>query len=154
MKTKLLHIIIVSSLICLPNPLSAQGQLSDYQRAESIRELYRNKTNYDRVNTNWIDSTNILWYTVNTPKGTEYFLVDAEKGTKKTAFDQERFAKALGVELDKEEKAYELSIRNIEFARDFRSMEFTSGRAKYKCDFKKYKIEKLEDIPERNRNEE
>ncbi len=154
MKKQLVLLLICGSLIFLPHLLSAQGQLSDYQRAESIRELYRNKTTYDKVNTKWIDSTNILWYTVNTPKGTEYFLVDAEKGTKNPAFDQEKFAKALGVELEKEVKAYDLSIRNIDFARDIKSMEFTTERTRYKCDFKKYKIEKLEDIPERNRNGE
>jgi len=152
MKTQLQHLIIIGSLFILPNFLFAQGQLADYQRAETLRELYRGKTNYDQINTRWIDSTNLLWYTVNTPKGTEYFLVDAEQGTKNPAFDQEKFAKALSEELDREVEAFDLSIRNIEFARNGKSMEFTSGRKKYRTDFKKYKIEELEDIPERRGN--
>ena len=150
MKTKLLYLLICGSLLTLPNTLIAQGQLADYNRAEDLRELYRNKTYYDRVNTNWIDSTNLLWYSVNTSRGTEYFLVDAGKGIKKPAFDQEKFANNLSDMLDKDIDPFDLSIRNIEFAKDGKSMEFVSGRSKYSCDFKKYKIEKLEDLPERN----
>ena len=96
--------------------------------------------------------SNLLWYSVNTLRGTEYFLVDAEKGLKKSAFDQEKLAKSLAKELDKEVVAFDLSIRSMEFARDAKSMEFTSGRTKYKIDFKKYKVEKLEDLPERRGN--
>ncbi len=153
MKKQISILILCGSLFVLPNLLFSQGTLVDYQRADTLRSLYKNKTLYDQVKTSWIDSTNLLWYTVNTPKGTEYFLVDAEKGNKAPAFNQEKVALALAEKLDTEVKAFELPLRNIEFSKDARSMEFTSGRTKYSCDFKKYKIEKLEDLPERRRNQ-
>ncbi len=136
-----------------PLGLQAQGTLTDYQRADELSDLYKSKTYYDQVNASWIDSTSLLWYTVNTPKGTEYFLVDAEKGKKLPAFDQEKFAKILAKELDGEVKTFELPIRNLEFNKDAQSVNFTSGRVKYHFDLRKYKIEKLEDLPERNRNQ-
>jgi len=143
--------IAILLILALPSGLMGQGQLEDYARAKEMRNKYRDKTLYDRVNTNWIDSTKMLWYSVNTPKGTEYFLVDAEKAKKEKAFDQEKFAEALAKETGREVKAYDLSLRSLEFNKDASQMEFTSGRSKYRCDLKNLEITKIEDLPERNR---
>ena len=147
MKTKLALIL----LLALPSGLMAQGRISDYRRAEGLAEQYRNKTYYDQVNASWIDSTSLLWYSVNTHRGTEYFLADAEKPHKAPAFDQEKLAEALAGETGSEVKAFSLPVRGIEFSKDAKTLTFTSGRSKYQCNLETYSIEKLEDLPERDR---
>lgn len=132
--------------------IQAQGTRADYDRADSIRKQYSDKTYYEKVNINWIDSSNQMWYSVNTPKGTEYFLVNAEKGSRKPAFDQEKLAASLSDILNNEIKPYKLPLRNLEFIEDGKIISFIAEKKTIRCDLKKYKIMKVEDLPERNRN--
>lgn len=132
--------------------IQAQGTRADYDRADSIRKQYSDKTYYEKVNINWIDSSNQMWYSVNTPKGTEYFLVNAEKGSRKPAFDQEKLAASLSDILNNEIKPYKLPLRNLEFIEDGKIISFIAEKKTIHCDLKKYKITKVEDLPERNRN--
>ncbi len=147
-------IILVAGAVALLCTFQAfsQGATEDYKRADEIRELYSDKAYFDKVNVNWIDSSNQLWYTVNTPKGIEYFLVDAEKGMRKSAFNQEKLAASLSEALNKEIIAYNLPIRNLAFIEEGKSISFSAERKTMQCDLKKFKFSKIEDIPERNRN--
>lgn len=92
---KILFSIALVVLIFSSNQTFAQGQLDDYNRADELREKYRDKSLFDKLNINWIDSSNQLWYSVNTDKGTEYFIVDAEKSARKSALNQEKLASNL-----------------------------------------------------------
>ena len=135
---------LLAVTIFLSTTTFPQGTLEDYKRADEIRNTYRNKTFHDQVSTQWIDSTHFLWYSVNTPKGTEYFLVDADKGLKKPAFDAEKLAKALAKVLDREIKAYELPLRRLIFEKDLKSLSFMVDQKLYTCDLKKYTIQEKE----------
>jgi len=145
--------LIAGAVILLSSPqIKAQGTSADYNRANELRKKYSDKTYYEKVNVNWIDSSNQMWYSVNTPKGTEYYLVNASKGSRNPAFNQEKLAASLSDILDHEIKPYELPIRSLEFIDDGKTISFIAERKTIHCDLKKYKITKVEDLPERNRN--
>ncbi|MBT3243598.1 MAG: prolyl oligopeptidase family serine peptidase [Bacteroidetes bacterium] len=131
-------------------PTNAQGKLEDYKRADSMRKEYSNKSYFDRVRSHWLDSSNQCWYTVNTPKGMEYYLLDAEKAEKKAAFDAQKLAKSLSGLLDKDVDPFDLPINELGFSDDRRSISFLINRSRYEVDLKKYKLQKLEDLPERS----
>lgn len=131
--------------------MSAQGTRADYQRADEIRKLYSDKAYGDQLQANWIDSSQQLWYSVNTPKGTEYFLVDALKATKTPAFQAEKLAANLSTVLGHEVKAYELPIRNLEFTEAGKILSFVAERKKIAYDLKKNKVISQEDVPARGR---
>ena len=110
-------IFLIAGAVILLSSLQthAQGTRADYDRADEIRKEYSDKTYYDKVNVNWIDSSKQMWYSVNTPKGTEYFLVDADKESRNPAFNQEKLAASLSDILDHEIKPYKLPVRNLKF---------------------------------------
>lgn len=149
---KLLFLTVCAVMISSTIQIKAQGTKEDYQRADQLKKKFSDKTFFDKLNINWVDSSNILWYSVNTLKGKEYFLVDADKASRKPAFNQEKFAKNLGQLIAKEVDAFDLPVRNLEFIEEGKAISFTNGKSIYKCELKKYKIEKINDLPERRRN--
>ena len=148
------RIILTSVILLCFGQLIAQAQVSekDYERADKLRKSYQGKTFHDQVRSTWIDSTNQVWYTVNTPKGTEYFLVDADKGMKKAAFDQTKLAKALSEVTSEEVDPFKLPIRSLEFDENLSIITFLLDRKKYSCNLKKYKIELLEELSSDRQN--
>jgi len=70
---------IAAVLILLPALANAQGNLNDYERADSYRSKL-GKLVYNSVDRpNWINESNRFWYRVHTREGDMFFLVDAEK---------------------------------------------------------------------------
>lgn len=108
---KLLFLTVCAVMISSTIQIKAQGTKEDYQRADQLKKKFSDKTFFDKLNINWVDSSNILWYSVNTLKGKEYFLVDADKASRKPAFNQEKFAKNLGQLIAKEVDAFDLPVR-------------------------------------------
>lgn len=91
-----------------------QVNLKDYQRAEQFIASNISKKYYRSfVRPQWQEQNKILWYSINTKKGTEYLILNLKKGMKSPLFDQEKLAvllRELGVE---DVKAFELPISNI-----------------------------------------
>ncbi|MGA7783360.1 MAG: prolyl oligopeptidase family serine peptidase [Candidatus Acidiferrales bacterium] len=73
----------------------AQGTLSDYQRAQALREKLQGLAVNVPGQTNWITGTNHFWYRKSVAGGYEFILVDADALTKQPAFDHEKLAAAL-----------------------------------------------------------
>ncbi len=132
-------------LVLVSSFSNGQGTVQDYKRADEIQSTYQNKTYYDQLDANWIDSSSNFWYSVNTKKGTEYMLVDATKGTKKAAFDAEKLSASLSKISSREIDPFKLPVRRLEFNKDLSGITFTMDRKKYTCDLKKYKVELLEE---------
>ena len=70
---------IAAVLILLPALANAQGNLDDYERADSYRSKLGNLVYNSVDRPNWINESNRFWYRVHTRKGDMFFLVDAEK---------------------------------------------------------------------------
>ena len=80
----------------------AQVTPADYERADTLFNL--SSLVYGDVHKlEWIEKSNLLWYEVQTEKGTEYKIVDSEKQKVNSLFNQQKFSqnfsKVLGTQL-------------------------------------------------------
>ncbi len=82
-------------LVLLIPAAHAQGTLSDYQRAQGLREKLQGLAVNVPGQTNWIGGSSRFWYRKSVRGGYEFVLVDAEALTKQPAFDHEKLAAAL-----------------------------------------------------------
>ncbi len=126
--------------------LSANAQTGsitakDYERAEGFM-AYNTAQYIDRagINPNWLTGDR-LWYSVNSLKGTEFFLVDPVKKTKVAAFDQQKLAEALSGAAGKKYDATKLSLQELEFSEDGKSITFRADAIRYRYDLQKNTIE-------------
>lgn len=119
-----------------------------YKKADAYYERYSDKFYGSRMRPSWIGDTHHFWYSVYTPKGTEYFLVDVAKATKKAAFNQEQLAAALAKESGKEVNPYKLPIERLSFNNDRTEITFKTGEKWFKSDLKKYKLTPTQGVEE------
>ncbi|MBN8880402.1 MAG: DPP IV N-terminal domain-containing protein [Sphingobacteriales bacterium] len=77
-----------------------------------------------------------FWYSVNTEKGTEFFLVDPSKKSKTPAFDQAKLAAALSKATSRNYDAYKLPFQFFSFSPDGKSISFSADSRKWKYDLK------------------
>ncbi|AXJ01338.1 Dipeptidyl aminopeptidase/acylaminoacyl peptidase [Cyclonatronum proteinivorum] len=97
----------------------------------------------DRVNPTWLSET-LFWYSVNTPDGTAYHLVNTDTRAVNPLFDQERLAAALDV-LDEEKtvSAENLVVSQITVSDDARFMEFRHDGSMWNLDLGTYEVQPL-----------
>jgi len=82
--------------ICLCGTARGGGSLADYERADHLEALTRNRVFRFRVQPHWFDQDNQFWYRVDTAwGGHEYYVVDAVAGTRQLAFDGDAVAQDL-----------------------------------------------------------
>ncbi len=112
----------------------AQGKLEDYQRAQRfLPGNLRHSIYVAEVSPHWIDKTNRFWYHKESPKGSEFILVDADHNTVAPAFDHEKLAAALSRLTRKTVSASDLPFDTIEFADDQRSISFEIEKSRWTC---------------------
>ncbi|MEO8252933.1 MAG: DPP IV N-terminal domain-containing protein, partial [Flavobacterium sp.] len=120
----------------------AQGTLKEYQKANAVDSLFKNKVFNAPKEFHWINNTN-FWYINNAKKGNEFLLVDAKEQKQTQAFNQERLAVALSKILEKKVIPTQLPIDNLEFSKDFTNLVFTSDSLKISCDLSTYEVTKI-----------
>lgn len=144
---KKFFLISIISLISLAS--YAQGDMKElYKNADNYKDRYSDKFYGSRMRPSWIGDTHHFWYSVYTPKGTEYFLVDVAKAAKKSAFNQELLAAAIAKETGKEVNSYKLPIEKLSFNNDRTEITFKTGDKWFKSDLKKYKLTPTQAIAE------
>lgn len=95
---------------------SAQGTRADYERSEKLAAMTRGKVFRLRVQPEWFDGNNRLWYRVETGPGKhEFVLVDCLRGERRPAFDHAKVADALGKALGKKLDPNSLPVTTIRF---------------------------------------
>ena len=93
-----------------------QGAQSDYDRADGLRERFRNRVFRTNVEPEWIEGSPRAWYKVEIAKGrSEFVLVDAEKGTREPAFDHKALADRLEILIEGEFSEFDLPLRSLRF---------------------------------------
>ncbi|HEY8937127.1 MAG TPA: DPP IV N-terminal domain-containing protein [Cyclobacteriaceae bacterium] len=143
--------IIFVAAIWLTTHVSAQGTLADYQRAESISSLFKNKVFNDPHDFNWHEGSTFFWYKNTSRTGDEFLLVDVIKKTQKPAFDHSKLAKVLSQKLNKNIDAHKLPFDKIELSKDLKTFSFRADSAKLKCTLPSYACEVTEVIkPEKH----
>ncbi|WP_035141055.1 S9 family peptidase [Flavobacterium daejeonense] len=131
-------------LILLVGVMSySQGTLKEYQKANTVDSLFKNKVFKSPKEFHWVNNT-IFWYISNTKNGNEFLLVDAKQEKQIPAFNQERLAVSLSEILDKEIISKQLPIENLEFSKDFSHLVFTTDTLKISCDLKSYELSKIQ----------
>ena len=117
-------LIIFSTCLLLPLPAAAQGTLTDYQRAMTLRSRYDGLALNVVDERGWIRDTNRFWYRRSVKGGHEFVLVDAAAKTKQPAFDHTRMAEAISSAAKGKYTALTLPFSTMTFVDDDKAIEF------------------------------
>ncbi len=144
---KVLSLFIGALLFSTPFsiPSIAQGLLEDYQRADDVSSLYRDKVWYGNVRPSWIGETSLFVYENETPDGREWILVNPDRGEKREAFDQRRFARSFRSVTGTRAEPGNLPITNVRFHTDPETFSFYYRGDRYTCSVTNYAIVKTDD---------
>lgn len=132
-----------ATILLLPFVVSAQGTLSDYERARSLRTKFQSLTINLPERTNWIERTNHFWYRRSVKGGHEFVWVDADNLTRRPAFDHGKLAASLSAAAGEKYNALELPNTTLTFVDNEQAIEFTANESRWKCDLTDYKCTKL-----------
>ncbi|MEL1239570.1 S9 family peptidase [Flavobacterium flavipallidum] len=141
MKSISMRVYVVLALF-VGNINFAQGTLKEYQKANAVDSLFKNKVFNSPKEFHWVNNTS-FWYVNNAKNGNEFLLVDAKQEKQIPAFNQERLAASLSKILDKKIVSKQLPIDNLEFDKDFSTLVFTTDSLKISCDLKSYELSKI-----------
>ncbi|MCH7688375.1 MAG: hypothetical protein IH899_17125, partial [Planctomycetes bacterium] len=113
----------------------AQGTVSDYQRAEGLRERTRNKVFKLKIEPHWFAGNSRFWYRNDLSGGKrEFILVDVAKGTRLPAFDHQRLAAAISKITGNEYKKSRLPFERIDFLDSPDVIAFRAAGKPWVCD--------------------
>jgi dipeptidyl aminopeptidase/acylaminoacyl peptidase len=97
-------------------PLTANAQKADFKAAEKFRaENLVTKYGDLAVNANWIENSDIFWYSFKTPAGKNFFYVNAAAGNKKPMFDSKYMAAELRKIMHQPYNDLDLPITDVTF---------------------------------------
>ena len=142
-----LFILIVPLLAtCFLANAFAQGSRADYERADRLRDLTRNKVFKTKVEPHWLADKKRFWYRNDLGGGaSEFIFVDAEAGRREAAFDHAKLAAALSKETGKEASADRLPFQQINIADDG-GIRFTTANSGWRFDPQTNKLSKTEKL--------
>lgn len=130
------------ALAALAATLTANAQPADslsrkdYEHAASFLSFSTEPLLYRTgLRANWMEGDK-FWYSINTEKGTEFFLVDPAKKSKTPAFDQAKLAAVLSKATSRNYDAYKLPFQFFSFSPDGKSISFSADSKKWKYDLK------------------
>ncbi|MBD8488990.1 DPP IV N-terminal domain-containing protein [Echinicola sp. CAU 1574] len=126
----------------------AQGELVDYQRADSIKQAFA-KVYHSPSSFNWIKDTEKFWYQMKTEKGEEYMQVIVSERHKQSLFDQERLALLLSNETYDTIKAYQLPISRVQLEEKGKLMKFQAKGYHWEYDLEDEMLVKKEKVETR-----
>jgi dipeptidyl aminopeptidase/acylaminoacyl peptidase len=111
----------------------------DYQRAESFL-TYNTEPLVDHgsVRPNWLPGDK-FWFRDLNAKGSEFILIDPAKKSRSGAFDQEKLAASLSTAMGNKYDALMLPFQYFTFSADGKSISFSVGGKRWKCDLSDYK---------------
>ncbi len=120
--------------------LLAQGTRADYERAERLGEITRDKVLNERVEFRWLGDGARGWYRRQTVDGWEIVLVDAARAEKRLAFDHARLAAGLTNAAGKSIDARRLPIERLDPVQDGSVILIEAYGKGWKCDLDSYEI--------------
>lgn len=117
----------------------AQDYKAKYKAVDEFARKYGAGYFYGNINSRAIANSNSFIYSVNTPTGTEFYVVNGETGEKKSAFDKNAMAKELSAKTGKEVKVGSWPFRDVT-AENETTLSFVVGDKQYTWDTKSNKI--------------
>ncbi len=94
----------------------------------------------------WLKEEDKFWYTFQTTKGKNWYLVDAEKKTKKLLFDQEDMASQLTEMLKKPFNSKDLPLNDFKYDKGKKLFSFNVDSVKFNYDQNLKKLIKLDSL--------
>ncbi len=112
-------IVLLTLLLLLslePLRLFAQGTPQDYERANGLRERYRDLVFRAKIDPVWVEGAPLAWYRVEVARDVfEFVLVNAKEGSRGLAFDHQEMAATLSRLFEAPFSATNLPVRSLEF---------------------------------------
>ena len=107
---------------------------ADYARGERfLSPNVAGLTLHTSVQANWLPDER-FWYRNSTGEQSEFILVDPARRTREPAFDHTRLAAALSTAAHADYDAAHLPFRSFVLSPDSRSISFSDGENRWKCD--------------------
>ena len=123
----------------------AQGSKADYERANGMRALTRDKVFLDDISPQWI-SERSFWYLRDAWEGREFILVDANRGQKEPAFDHRRLASRLAAASGESVDPTKIPFEEITFSEGNRSLGFQAFGSRWSVDLRSYSFTRWEKV--------
>lgn len=140
--------LLLAALVVVPYIAVAQGTRADYERADRLRDLARDKVFRRWVTANWSEDGDRFWYRVQTDVNAfEFVVVDAAQGRKEPAFDHAAVAKALGEATKQTLQPNKLPFEKLTLNDDGASIEFVSSKKLWRVDRRTNEVTALGDAP-------
>jgi Tol biopolymer transport system component/dienelactone hydrolase len=130
----------------------AQGKIEDYQRAESYNGLLQNKVYYAPNLFTYLAGKQQFFYTMLTPKGTAFMVVDLKESSKKPAFDQQKLAEALSKVDGQHYDAHQLPIAGAKFNNDASILQFNFKGKQWAYELGNTTLTEMKTRPNQNEN--
>ena len=148
----------VIGVIAVAQALLGQGTQEDYERADRLRERFRDKVFRTDVEPRWFGAGK-GWYRVQTAKDRyEYVVFDASNATRKLAFDHEEMAQTIRELTQSAPRSENLGITDLVFGENealtqFRLKDKTWKRESAAEPWKSAETPRADDAPRSNRRQ-
>jgi len=150
-QSSLLNTAFFLAIVCFASiGLSAQGTLSDYERAVGLQAKFQGTAVNLPGPTTWIMGTNHFWYRRTVTGGSEIVWVDTVSLTRRPAFDHEKLAVSLSAAAAETYMALKLPLgaaANLIFVDSEKAIEFNAKESRWKCDLTEYKCTRTGPAP-------
>src|SRR5690349_23370999 len=110
-------------------PASAYARAERFMQHRAADKMYSN-----RVDVRWLADGSRFWYAVETPEGTERYLVDPVRNTRQLLVDRRLLAQGISTALDSVVEARRLTLADFELSKDEKRVSFTVGKKGLSCD--------------------
>lgn len=129
-------------LILLALSLSSSAQKADFKAAEKFREDNLTPKYGDlEVNANWIEESDIFWYSFKTSEGKNFYYVNAATKSKQPMFDSRYMAAELHKITHHPYNELDLPIKDIKFEKKSTTkFSFLVNSIKFKFDISTQKL--------------
>ena len=119
-------------------PSAAQVTLSDYQRAQSLRQQYESAAVFVPEPATWLGTTHQFYYRRSLANGFEFVTVDADTQQKTPSFDHQRLADSLSRATGRTYSATRLPFQNFTVNDQLSAIEMTIEGARWTCTLADY----------------
>ena len=125
-------------VLFLASTSAAQVSLTDYQRAQTLRDRYESAAGNVPDAPTWIPGTHRFYYRRTTAAGQDFVMVDADTQRKQPAFDHARLAEALSKASGHTYSATRLPFQAFTFNEALSAIDMTIDGARWMCTLADY----------------
>lgn len=143
---------IASLFLLAPCFVFSKNMQELYKRADKYQDTFASKYYYEPSNVKAVNNSLHFTYQAQTPKGTEFYLIDAKEGKLSNLFDQERLSDSLSIMLKRKIEPYKLQLREVSLSEELNTIHFHLYNKEYFVDLDDYSVKKKRQQNNRNRS--